>query len=60
MIFKELRYGEAFKRGNKLYIKLNLPVPCALDVKEGYGRVIRFNEEDIVEKVIADICITKY
>lgn len=59
MKFKDLRTGEGFKYNNKLYIKLNLPMPAALDVKEGYGRVVKFSEDREIEKVVLDICITK-
>ena len=59
MLFKELRTGEAFKYKNKLYLKLNLPIPSALNVKEGNGKVVRFDENNEVEKVIVDICVTR-
>lgn len=57
VMFNKLNTGDAFKHEGKLYIKLNLPIPCALDVKDNKGKVKKFKEDEEVEKKMIDISI---
>lgn len=59
MRFDKLNPGDSFSHNNRLYIKLNLPIPCALDVKDNSGKVKKFKEDEQVKRELVDISVIK-